>query len=125
MNAKRAQEFLQREVGDPKLRVRWREDIERFEVGRLVSSLASDWIEWFYMVTDGNDGYRPVDMRTVRKILSLDTWKRDKTLTVDDFITQIEDQKLDRERARAEVIRYRLKHESRYIKRAAYKDGIV
>lgn len=122
--AKRAETFLQRECGDPQLRVKWDSRIERFVVGRLVSSLASDHIEWFYVVTDGDSNYRPIDMRTVRKVMSLDTWRR-KRLTESDFVKQLEERKLERDTARSEFLRYKLKHEARYIKKAAEKDGII
>jgi hypothetical protein len=125
VNAERAEKYLKREVGDSKLRVRWRNDIERFEVGRLTSALASDHIEWFYIVSDGNDGFRTIDMRTVRKLISLDTWRRAKHLTVEDFTKQIEDRQATELEAQREVRRYRLKHEARYIKKAAEKDGII
>jgi hypothetical protein len=121
MTADRAQKFLQREVGDPKLRVRWRDDIEKFEVGRQLE----DGITWFYVVSDGDGGYKPVDMRTVRKVISLDTWRRDKALTMDGFIKQIEERKLAEDVAKREILKYKVKHESRYISRAAHKDGIL
>src|SRR5512138_1048961 len=121
MNAKRAQEFLRREVGDSKLCVRWRNDIERFEIGRKVESLASDFVEWFYISSDGESGYRPIDMRTVRKIKSLDTWRREKTLKPEDFVKMIQEKKLAEHEEKREAIQYRLKHESRYIKKAAEK----
>lgn len=125
MEVSRYEKWLQREVGDSCLRLKWDNAVERYVVGRLVRSLACDYVEWFYVVTDGNSGYRPIDQRTVRKILSLDTWRRPKHLTVDDFIKQIEERKLDRETERSEAIRYRLKDEARYIKKAAEKDGII
>jgi hypothetical protein len=122
--ALRYQAWLQREVGDPKLRVRWDGRIERFVVGRLVSSMASDFVDWFLIVSDGESGYRPIDHRTVRKIVSLDTWKRDKPMTEEEFIAGLEQKRTEDRAARAEVLKYRLKHESRYIKKAAIQDGM-
>ena len=121
MTPERAQTFLRREVGDSKLVVRFDNRIQRFVVGRKLDSHVED----FYVVTDGESGYRDIDMRTVRKVLSLDTWRRDKTLSVSDFISKIEQQKLDRDKKRSEVIKYRLKHEARYIKKAARQDGVI
>lgn len=121
MTPERAQKFLQREVGDPKLRVRWRNDIERFEVGRQTE----DHIAWFYIVSDGESGYKPIDMRTVRKVISLDTWRRSKTLSLADFVAQLKERKLNEEEEKREAMKYRVRHEARYIKKAAVKDGIV
>lgn len=121
----RLEKWLQREVGDEKLRLRWDGDSERYVVGRLVTALSSDYVEWFYVVTDGDSGYRPVDHRTVRKILSLDTWKRERQMTAKDLVKQVRDGRESRDLERAEAIRYRLKHEARYIKKAAEADGIV
>lgn len=120
----RLEAFLQRECGDPELRLRWDGEIERYVVGRRVKA-ASDYVEWFLVVSDGDSGYRPVDQRIVRKIKSLDTWKRDKVLTVNDFVNQIESRKAADNEKKREVIQYRLKHEARYVKKAAEKDGIV
>jgi hypothetical protein len=122
--ASRAEKFLQRECADPQLRVKWDESIERFVVGRLVHSIASDHVEEFLIVTDGNDGYRPIDMRTVRKIVSLDTWRRQK-MTQADFIKMVEDRKTDELSKKREVLRYRAKHEARYVKKAAERDGLI
>jgi hypothetical protein len=125
MSPETAQKILQREVGDPALRVRWRNDIERFEVGRKVDGLLSNHIEWFYTVTDGESGFRPVDQRTVRKLISLDTWRRSKTLTYKDFLGQIQEKKLEEHEEKREAMKYRFKHSARYIKRAAEKDGVI
>lgn len=125
LSAKYGEKYLQREVGDPKLRVKWDNRIERFVVGRLVDSLASDYIEWFYVVTDGESGFRPIDQRTVRKVLSLDTWRRSKTLTPEEFTKQLQEKRIEEREERREAIRYRVKHEARYIKKAAEKDGII
>jgi hypothetical protein len=121
----RLEKFLQREVGDPQLRVMWDQKIERYVIGRRVASLASDFIDWFMVVTDGNSGYRPIDHRTVRKIESLDTWKRPSHLKPSDFIQKVEDAKTERAQARSEIIKYRLRHDSRYIKKAAVQDGLM
>lgn len=125
MHTERYEKFLQRECGDPELRLRWDHNIERYVVGRRVKSLASDYIEWFYVVTDGDSNYRPIDQRTVRKVMSLDTWRRASHLSVQDFTKQIEERRLEREQERSVIMKYRLKHEARYIKKAAEKDGIV
>jgi hypothetical protein len=122
--AVRAEKFLQRECSDPQLRVKWDESINRFIVGRLVRSLGCDYVEEFMIVSDGMDGYRPIDMRTVRKIISLDTWRR-KKMTKDDFVKMIEDRKTDDLSKKREILRYRAKHEARYIKKAAEKDGLI
>jgi hypothetical protein len=121
MTPDRAERFLQREVGDPKLRVRWRSDIERFEIGRRLDNHT----EWFYVCTDGESGYRPVDMRTVRKVISLDTWRRQKALSLADFINMIKERKLSEREEHREILKYRIKHEARYIKKAAEKDGLA
>jgi hypothetical protein len=121
--AQRAEKFLQRECADPHLRVKWDDSIERFVVGRFVPSFSK--IEWFYVSTDGDSGFRPIDQRTVRKVLSLDTWRREKTLSMNDFIDHIERGKQSDKEKNREIIKYRLKHESRYIKKAAVKDGII
>lgn len=123
--AVRYAKWLQREVGDPKLRVKWDGRIERFVIGRLVSTMASNFIDWFYVVSDGNSGYRTIDHRVVRKLVSLDTWRRDKHLSVDEFIQNLEDKKLADRQKQAEVLKYRLKHEARYIKKAAIQDGLA
>lgn len=120
----RLEKWLQQETGDAKLRLRWDNSIERYVVGRLTSYLSMDHVEWFYVCTDGDSGYRPVDSRTVRKIKSLDTWRRDKQLTAKDFCKMVQDKKLDEQEERSEAIRDRLRHESRYIKKAAQRDGI-
>lgn len=120
MSPETAQKYLQREVGDDKIRVRWRNDIERFEVGRKTDS----HIEWFYVVTDGESNFRPVDMRTVRKVISLDTWRRPKH-SFQSFLTQLKDRKLNDQEKDREMMRYRLKHEARYIKKAAEQDRII
>lgn len=120
----RLEAWLQREVGDRELRLRWDDRTERYMVGRKVSSLTSDHVEWFYVVTDGQSGYRPIDQRTVRKIKSLDTWGRPK-LTAEDFEKQIEERKSDEAEKRREVLQYRLRHEARYVKKAAQKDGLL
>lgn len=125
MTPERAQKYLQREVGDPRLRVRWRTDIERFEVGRAIPDLASDRVEWFYIVSDGDSGYRPIDTRTVRKVISLDTWRRPKTLSLSDFLSQLEERKISDQQKEREAMKYRIKHEARYIKKAAEKDGVI
>jgi hypothetical protein len=123
--AERYQKWLQREVGDLKLRVRWDNRIERFVIGRLVSTFASDFIDWFYVVTDGDSGYRPIDQRTVRKIISLDTWRRDKQLTVNEFVKMVAEKGADDQEQTRAALRYRVKHEARYIKKAAQQDGIL
>ena len=120
----RLEKYIQREVGDPKLRLAWDPSTERYMVGRLVSNLSADHVEWFYTVTDGDSNYRPIDQRTVRKIKSLDTWSRPKT-TADGFVKQLEDRKADEEEIKRETLRYKLKHESRYVKKMAEKDGII
>lgn len=122
--AVRAEKFLQRECADPQLRVKWDESIQRFVVGRLVTSVASDYVEEFLIVSDGQDGFRPIDMRTVRKIISLDTWRK-KRMSKDDFVKMIEEKKADEHQKAREIIRYKARHEARYIKKAAEKDGIL
>lgn len=124
-SVKRLEKWLQREVGDPKLRLQWSEAIGRYVVGRLVTALASDFVDWFMVVSDGNDGYRPIDQRLVRKIISLDTWRREKQMTSAEFTSKLEQEKLDRAQERSKAIAYRLKHEARYIKKAAVKDGLL
>lgn len=122
--AERGEKFLQRECGDPHLRVKWDSRVERFVIGREVNSLAASFIEWFLVLTDGESGYRPIDQRAVRKVLSLDTWRRGKKSEAE-FVKQIEDSKKSRAEKRSEILRYRLKHEARYIKKAAQQDGYV
>lgn len=121
----RLEKWLQREVGDPQIRLRWDDRIERYVVGRHVKSMASDFIDWFLVVSDGNSGYRAVDQRVVRKIVSLDTWRRPKHLTVREFCDKLDDDKTARLQKESEAIRYRLKHEARYIKKAAEQDRMI
>ncbi len=123
-SVERLEKWLQREVGDPQLRLKWEDRIERYVVGRQVKSLASDYIDWFLVVSDGNSGYRAIDQRLVRKIVSLDTWRRPKHLTPEEFCSQLDEAKDARIRKNEEAIKYRLKHEARYIHKAAVKDGI-
>jgi hypothetical protein len=119
----RLEKWLQREVGDEKLRLRWDSKIERYTVGRWVDSLSA--IDWFYVCTDGNSGYRPIDRRTVRKILTLDTWRHEKQMTAKDFVKKAQERQLDERQERAEAMKYRVKHEARYIKKAAQQDGLI
>lgn len=121
----RLEKYLQREVGDPELRLRWDSAVERYVVGRRVQTLASDYVEWFLVVTDGNSGYRPIDQRVVRKIKSLDTWKREKPLTPQEFLDIVEGRKESEAEKKREVLQYRLRHEARYVKKAAEKDGLL
>lgn len=125
VRTERYEKWLQRETGDPMLRLKWDNRLERFVVGRLVRSLAADYVEWFYTVTDGDSNFRPIDHRTVRKILSLDTWRRAKQVTEADFVQQIEESKKREDEKRSEVIKYRLKHNARYIKKLAEQDGYI
>lgn len=122
-SVERLEKWLQRETGDEKLRLRWDSRIERYMVGRYVNALST--VDWFYTCTDGDSNYRPVDRRTVRKILTLDTWRHERKMTAKDFVNQAKEQQLSTRQERAEALKYRIKHESRYIKKAAQQDGLI
>lgn len=96
------------------LKVRWADDIERFEVGQKVRDGAAEHTDWFYVVTDGNDGFKPLDMRTVRKLYALDK-SRNKVLTADDLRRQIRDGQEQAEDKKSEERRYRIRHEAKFI----------
>lgn len=94
--------------------VRWNEEMCRYQVGQKVRNGASDEIDWFYVVTDGNDGFKPLDMRTVRKLYLLDK-SRQKVVTADALRRDMRDRKeAEEERAGAER-RYRIRHESKFV----------
>lgn len=119
----RLEKWLQREVGDEKLRLRWDQEIERYVVGRFVDSLSC--VDWFLVCTDGDSGYRPIDRRVVRKIITLDTWRHERKMTAKGFVAAAKERQLDARQERAEALKYRIKHEARYIKKAAQQDGLV
>lgn len=112
--AARWQRRLRKELADSGLHVRWNGDVSRFQVGQLVRSGASDHVDWFYTVTDGMDGFRPLDQRTVRKLHSMDKAKN-RPLTGAELRSQIASAKAAREEQAAGERRYRIQHEARFV----------
>ncbi len=123
--AKRWEKRLQRELGDPYLRVRWNPEIERFEVGQA-SAIVCDLTYWFYVLTDGQSGFRNPDEWSeafIRKIRSL--VKNGITWTPEE-VARVERACLEKNRQKArEEMQYRLKHVAKDLKKAAEQDGIA
>jgi hypothetical protein len=111
--ARHWQARLRRELGDPRLVVRWNVDAERYEVGQIVAYGASDVIEWFYAVTDGNNGFRPLDGRVIRKLRTLDK-AHQPNWTPSRFRQHLVDEKADLDEKRREEFRYQLAHETKF-----------
>ena len=117
--AQRWQKRIRRELGDPGLLVRWNEEIERYEVGEVLRSGSADYQNWFYVVTDGNNGFRPLDERTVRKVRALD-YSQQEALDVAAIERRMKNEKAERE-AKASVDRmYQVREELRTHRRARY-----
>jgi hypothetical protein len=112
------QKRLRRELDDRNLVCRWNEMLERFEVGEVLHGL-TDSVDWFYLVTDGDNGYRPMDMRTVRKVRSL-CKRHNKVWKADEYTRAIVDAKKERSERQGEEIRYQLKEGARHLRRSRY-----
>ncbi len=123
--AKRWEKRLQRELGDPYLRVRWNHEIERYEVGQK-SAIVSDLVYWFYVLTDGQSGFRNPDEWSeafIRKIRSLTIHGMKWT---PEEVARVHRECLEKNRQKArEELQYRLKHVAKDVKRAAERDGLV
>jgi hypothetical protein len=104
---------LRREFGDDRLAVRWNEDLCRYQVGQKVGTGGADHIDWFYTVTDGSNGFRPLDQRTIRKIASMDK-RRMKLPTADELRRQRETAAAEAREKRGAEIRYRISHEAEF-----------
>jgi len=113
------QKRIRRELGDPSLLVRWNEEIERYQVGEVLRLGSADHKEWFYTVTDGNNGFRPLDDRTVRKIRALDKANQVE-LTGEDIRKMRADAKQEREAKAFDDRRHQLREELRTHRRARY-----
>jgi hypothetical protein len=96
------------------LKVVWDEEMGRFRIGQKVRDGAFEYVDWFYTVTDGNSGFKPIDMRTVRKLYSMDK-SRMKMPTADDIRKAMADGKARDEMKKSEELRYRIKHEAQFV----------
>lgn len=112
--AARWQSRLRRELDSPGLFVRWNEGLCRFQVGQLVREGASDYVDWFYTVTDGMNGFKPLDQRTVRKLHSMDKAKN-RPMTATELRSRMTSAKAEREMRAADERRYRIRHEAKFL----------
>lgn len=107
------QRRLRATFDDPRLVVRWNSDIERFQIGYVCRSGAADHTEWFYTVTDGNSGFRPLDERIVRKLHTLDKTHQP-NWTPKRYREFLEQEKREVEEKRREELRYEMLHELKF-----------
>ena len=124
--ARRVQERLQRDTGDSYLRVAWDPSFERFKIGQQ-SAVVSDQINWFYIVTDGNSGYRNPGAeygRVLKKVQSLNMNNHAMRWTPEQFVKRAREIQQQNREKRREEMRYRLRSEARAFLRAAEKDGM-
>lgn len=111
--AARWQKRLRQELGDPRLHVRWNEQLERFQVGQTVESVCTDQVEWFYTVTDGNGGFRGMGPWVIRKLHTLDK-KHQPNWTPARYRAWLEQEARDVDEKRREEFRYELMHEVKF-----------
>ena len=117
--AARWQKRIRRELGDPGLLVRWNEEIERYEVGEVMRAGSSDYQNWFYVVTDGSNGFRPFDMRAVRKVRALD-YSQQEAFNVEAIKRRMQDRKDEATQRTAVDRAAMLREELRTHRRARY-----
>jgi len=123
--ARRVEARLQRDLGDRYLRVAFDHDIERFKIGQQ-SAVVSDQIDWFYIVTNGNSGFRNPEAeyeRVLKKVHSLNMNNQAMRWTPEQFVKKARDIIMFNREKRRDEVRYRLKAEARAFLRAAEKDG--
>ena len=119
--ASRWQARLRSEFDAP-LMVRWNEDIERFEIGQQVRSGAMDHVDWFYTVTDGKSGFRPLDHRILRKLRTLDK-EHQPNWTPSRFRKFLEAEKAEVNEKRRDELRYKLMHEAKFSRGRFWRVG--
>jgi hypothetical protein len=104
---------IRKEFDNRDLCVRWNGEMCRYQVGQRLREGASEHIDWFYTVTDGNSGFRPLDWRLLRKLHSLDKTKQ--TITAAQLRRQIADAREAAEDKRGEERKYRLRSEAQFM----------
>ena len=109
------QRRLQAEFDEPRLRVRWNSEIERYQIGHLCREGAADHTDWFYTVTDGQNGFRPMDDRVTRKLRTLDK-KHQPNWTPKRFKEFLASERAEVEEKRREEMRYAMLHELNFAK---------
>lgn len=103
---------LRREFGDDRLVVRWNEDLCRFQVGQKLGGIGTT-IDWFYTVTDGDDGFRPLDQRAIRKLGSMDKRKH-RLKTPEQHRRDVKSAKDEQEEKERAERRYHLRHAAEF-----------
>ena len=104
---------LRSEFGDDRLEFRWNPEIERFQVGYRKPLGASDLTDWFYTLTDGNDGFRPPDQRLIRKLQILDK-NHQPNWTPARYRKFLEDEKAEVRAKHNEELKYEVLHELKF-----------
>jgi hypothetical protein len=107
------QRRLRSTFDDPRLMVRWNSEIERFQIGYQCRSGAADHTEWFYTVTDGQSGFRPLDDRIVRKLYTLDK-AHQPNWTPKRYREFLEHERQDADEKRRSELRYEMLHELKF-----------
>lgn len=107
------QRRLRQTFDDPRLAVRWNVEIERYQIGYMCRSGAADHTEWFYTVTDGQSGFRPLDDRIIRKLHTLDK-AHQPNWTPKRLREFVESEKRDADAKRSEELRYQMAHELKF-----------
>lgn len=112
--ARAFQARIRSEFNDPNLVCIWDEVMERYRIGQKVRVGASDTVDYFYTVTDGNNGFKPLDQRTIRKLHSLDKAKV-RVPTADEIRAQLRDAKEKKDADERASLAYKFKHEAKFI----------
>jgi hypothetical protein len=113
--ASRWQRRLREEFNDTRLLVRWDHDIERYQIGYVPKGGLTDDPEWFYTVTDGHSGFRPLDQRIVRKLHTLDKTKQPNWTGIR-LRKHIEQENLTAQEKQSAETRYQMMHEIKFRK---------